>query len=335
MRKVAGPPGYDELAALPLLEGATRSEIEGVAGAMRLELAQAGHVLGREGEPGDVFWLVLTGRVSVTVGTSSGERLLAEAGPGSIIGELALLTGRPRTATVTAIEPCSFLCGRPDAIALLLEIPPVRARLRLLASRRLAEDVRPFRVGLRDGSELLLRPLLATDRDAIDAAIHSLSGQSIRQRFFTAGFPSESLIDYLVDIDYIGHFAWVALAPDTGRGVAVARYVRQPESNQAEMAFTTVDDFQGRGVGSLLLGALGVAAVESMVGELVAYVMEENRAMRAVFAKAGATSSFDDPGVIKVVVEPERAAGLLDADTRRVIAAAVHDVVTAASVALT
>jgi hypothetical protein len=143
------------------------------------------------------------------------------------------------------------------------------------------------------------------------------------------------LVDYLIDIDYVDHFAWVVIDEHQREGVATARFVRGEDRDQAEMAFTTVDRFQGRGAGTFLLGALGVAAAEAGISLLVAHVMEDNRAMRAVFAKTHPKSRFDEPGLVLVEVDPEAAASLIDVDVRRRLADAVHDIVTAASLALT
>lgn len=324
-----------ELGALPLLEGATDDQVRHLAECMSPGRAAPGEVLGREGEPGDVFWLLLEGAVEVTVSTPSGKHRLAEAGPGSIIGELALLRGRPRTATVIAVEACRYLCGRGDAMERLLAIDPVRARIRRLASTRLAQDARPLPWALPDGTRILLRPLLHSDRAALDSALHAMSRESIRRRFFSAVAPSSRLVDYLIDIDYVDHFAWAVLDAPTGEGVGVGRYIRQPGSADAEMAFTTVDRFQGHGIGTFLLGALGVAAREAGLTRLVAYVMEDNLPMRAVFAKAGGHTKYDDPGVVQVTVDPADASALLDPSLQEAIAATVHDVVTAASLALT
>ena len=332
---MAGADGRDELAALPLLAGADSRQIDALIECMRPGQADPGQVLGREGEPGDVFWLLLDGVVAVTVASPAGPRHLADAGPGSIIGELALLRHQPRTATVTAATACRYLSGRHDAMERLLSIDPARQRIRRLASSRLAEDARPVPVRLRSGTEVLIRPLLHSDREALDSALHKLSRESIRRRFFSAGTPSSALVDYLIDVDYVDHFAWVALDANTHEGVGVARYIRQPASSSAEVAFTTVDSMQGQGIGTALLGALGVAGREAALDELVAYVMEDNYAMRAVFAKAGAHTEFDEPGVVRVTVDPARAAALLDPGTDRALASAVHDVVTAASLALT
>lgn len=324
----------DELAALPLLDGAVGAQLDALAECLLERQAQPGEVLGRQGAEGDVFWLILDGIVAVTADTPAGVVRLAEAGRGSIIGELAVLRGRPRTATVTATTACRYLCGGHDAMDRLLAIDPVRLRVRRLVSRRLAEDARPVKVCLRSGSEVLIRPLLPSDRAALDSALHRLSRESIRKRFFSAGAPSTRLVDYLIDIDYVDHFAWTVLDAATHEGMAVARYVRPDTASAAEMAFTTVDRYQGRGIGTLLLGALGVTAVEAGVTELTALVMQDNVAMRAVFAKAGAHSRFDEPGLLKVTIEPARAAALIPSHLAAAIATAVHDVVTAASVAL-
>jgi RimJ/RimL family protein N-acetyltransferase len=209
--------------------------------------------------------------------------------------------------------------------------------MRNLASARVAHDLRPVPANLRDGTPLLLRPLLPEDRRAFTAGVQALSPDSRRRRFFTPAEPSSQLLEYLVDIDYVDHFAWVVLdrrAPDDG--LATARFVRDPDDPKtAEMAFGVADRLQGRGIGTLLLGAVGLPAQEGSVEHLVGHVLEDNTPMRAVLAKAGGRSTFAEPGVVRVEVVPAAAAGLLETGLRREVRSAVHDVVTAASLALT
>lgn len=100
------------------------------------------------------------------------------------------------------------------------------------------------------------------------------------------------------------------------------------------MAFTVTDRFQGRGLGTFLLGALGAAALEAGIPTLFAYTMDDNVAMRTVFAKAGAVSQYDEPGLVHVSLDAAKAAALLESATRLALVASVHDVVTAASLAL-
>ncbi len=322
------------LAGLELLSGATPAQIEALGLLLTPAGAVPGEILGREGEPADNFVLVLDGRVEVTVATSAGPRRLAQAGPGAILGELGLLRQRPRSATFTALTACRLLRGGAEALETLLGIGPVRERLQRIVSHRLAEDLRPVPVPLGGGGAVLLRPLLPTDRAGYEQAVADLSDETVRRRYFSPVRPSPTLLDRLLDIDYVDHFVWAVLTEDGSSGVAAGRYVRQAGTDSAEVAFTTVEQYQGRGVATLLLGALGVAALEAGIGTLSAHVLAENAAMRAVLAKAGAKSEFVEPGVVLSSFESRRAAGVLPAELRERIAAAVHDVVTAGSLAV-
>jgi protein lysine acetyltransferase len=323
------------LAPIPLVEGVEPKRLDEVAASMWLSRARPGEMLAQEGDEGGTFGLLLEGWVEVSRRSSHGSTHLARAGPGSLLGELAVLRRQPRTATLTALTETVLAVGDERALGLLLDTPEVHNRVRLLASARLARDLRPVRATLGDGSVVLVRPLLAEDRDAFDQELHRLSKDSLRRRFFSSAPPLESMVDYLVHIDYVDHFAWVVLDVDHPyQGLATARFVRTAQPEIAEMAFGTADRYQGRGIGTFLLGAIGVAAAEAGITTLVGHVLEDNRPMRAVFAKVEATSRLDEPGVLRVEVEAATAAGLLDDAVRQELASAVHDVVTAASLAL-
>jgi GNAT superfamily N-acetyltransferase len=289
-----------------------------------------------EGDAGDTFAVLLQGEVAVTRKKGAQPELLARAGPGSILGELAVLRQQPRIATVTALTTVVAAFGNAEDLLLLVDHELVLARLRRLASARLAHDVLPVPATLPSGDRVWLRPLLPEDRVDYRAAVESLSADSRRRRFFSAVRPSATLVDHLVDIDFVDHFAWVVVEDGApGAGLATGRYVRDEHGSAvAEVAFGVVDRYQGRGIGTLLLGAVGVAAREAGIGIIYGHVLDDNVSMLAVFAKAGARSSFDEPGVRRVEVKSGRAAALLDPDVSDALRAAVHDVVTAASLAL-
>lgn len=244
-----------------------------------------------------------------------------------------MLRGQPRSATVTTATSAVLASGYAVALQHLLDIPVARERVRRLASSRLAQALTPVEVQLGGSTLVHVRPLLPSDRHAYGQEIHHLSKDSLRSRFFTSGPPSESLLDYLVDIDYVNHFAWVAIPPSGGPGLATARYVRRDNTAQAEMAFETADEFQGRGIGTFLFGALGIAAVEAGITNLRAYTQEDNVAMLKVFSKAGSRTTFGEPGVTVVDADPTAVAGLVPDPLRSRLAQSVHDVVTAASLA--
>jgi CRP-like cAMP-binding protein len=68
-----------------------------------------GAVVFREGDPAGPMFVVQRGEVRITTGPPGGERLLATLGPGEFFGEMAVLTGEPRTATATCAEPSKLL----------------------------------------------------------------------------------------------------------------------------------------------------------------------------------------------------------------------------------
>src|SRR5580692_6366773 len=88
--------------------------------ATRLELAEqlepvhvaAGDVVLRQGDPGDGLFLVVSGRLRISVAAGGAERVLYDVGRGAIIGEIALLSDRPRTATVRAVRDSDLLLLR-------------------------------------------------------------------------------------------------------------------------------------------------------------------------------------------------------------------------------
>ena len=242
----------------------------------------------------------------------------------------------------TATRPCvatgdvQVAIGDADDLDALLAVPGVHARVESLTSRRLAESLRPVIFELRTGDEILLRPLLPADRAAYASAIGALSADSLRRRFLTGGRPNSRIIDYLVDIDYVDHFAWVVQEPARRDEVlGTARFVRlRSDPEKAEVAFEVADDHQGRGIATLLLGAIGVAASSAGVEVLVATVLVDNAPMRAVFDKVGASASFGDPGEIHVEMTPADTAALLEPARRDELDLAVHDIVRAAGLAL-
>jgi SAM-dependent methyltransferase len=88
----------ERLRELPLFAGSAREELQRILNLAKEMKVGKGADLTREGDSGDTFYVILHGTASVTRG---GEKL-ATLGPGSFFGETALLTGGPRTATVTA-----------------------------------------------------------------------------------------------------------------------------------------------------------------------------------------------------------------------------------------
>jgi CRP/FNR family cyclic AMP-dependent transcriptional regulator len=94
----------------------------------------AGKVLMRQGESGAEMFIIAGGRVAVE---RDGKRI-AERGTGDVIGEIALLSESPRTATVTAIEPCRlFVVSHQGFHSLMGELPSFRLGVLESLARRI------------------------------------------------------------------------------------------------------------------------------------------------------------------------------------------------------
>jgi CRP-like cAMP-binding protein len=92
-----------ELARVGLFGALPGETLSKLAGLMRREEVPAGTVIVREGEPGDRFYVLLSGVAGVSQ-SSLGERSVMRAG--EFFGEVALTMHVPRTASVTAMTPC-------------------------------------------------------------------------------------------------------------------------------------------------------------------------------------------------------------------------------------
>jgi len=86
------------LQRVPIFEGLDRRELERIAASMKQRTFHAGDTVTTEGQGGVGFFVIQDGEARVTIGGADRRRL----GPGDYFGEVALLTDRPRTATIKA-----------------------------------------------------------------------------------------------------------------------------------------------------------------------------------------------------------------------------------------
>ena len=129
------------LRQVPLFAGLTDRAIAAVArGADDLRFGE-GETLVREGEEGDAFLILVTGRAAVTKGGAA----IRTLDRGDFLGEIALLGGGARTATVTAATPVEALCVRREVFLRLYdESPAIRFGILDELTRRLRQDAEPL-----------------------------------------------------------------------------------------------------------------------------------------------------------------------------------------------
>ncbi|MEX2280507.1 MAG: GNAT family N-acetyltransferase [Acidimicrobiia bacterium] len=140
---------------------------------------------------------------------------------------------------------------------------------------------------LKDGSHIQLRPVTPDDKPLIADGFSRLSARARYLRFLA---PSDRLssrqLAYLAEVDHHDHVAWGALDGDAAAGVG--RWVRlEADPSTADVAITVLDDYQGRGIGRLLLQVLAVSARARGVGVLHFDVLAENEPMKGLLASVG------------------------------------------------
>jgi GNAT superfamily N-acetyltransferase len=173
---------------------------------------------------------------------------------------------------------------------------------------RVALPGEEVRASLRDGKPVVLRPIRPDDKALLVDGFDRLSEESRLRRFMAPIHElSTKQLAYLTEVDHVDHVALLAEPPHTG--VGVGRYVRiAAEPDVAEAALTVVDDHQGLGLGTLLLGVLAGAARAGGITRFRAYAMEDNAPVRAFMESLGAHPAFDSPGVLRmdIPIDPDR-----------------------------
>ena len=135
---------------------------------------------------------------------------------------------------------------------------------------------------------IALRPLRHGERQPVLDVFAGLSERSRRLRFLGSK-PRllERDVEWLVDVGCCGREAVVAVDPDTGAFVGLARFVQDEGAPEAEVAFEVVDAWQGNGIGRQLLAELAVKARRQGILRLRALVARENRAALALVRGVG------------------------------------------------
>jgi RimJ/RimL family protein N-acetyltransferase len=156
---------------------------------------------------------------------------------------------------------------------------------------------------LGDGRRVIIRALKPNDESDMLDAVGKMSNASLQRRFFGAKrhFSENEKVFYL-NPDFSNHAALVVTIDDGTRIKIIAggRFV-VVQPGCAEIALAVVDEFQGQGVGTILMHHLTLLARESQLSELIAEVLPENVAMLKIFEKSGlAVTTRRHAGVVHV-----------------------------------
>jgi RimJ/RimL family protein N-acetyltransferase len=143
-----------------------------------------------------------------------------------------------------------------------------------------------FDATLADGGHARVRPIRPEDADAHRAFFGHQSHASRHSRFFgTKVAISAAEVTHFTTVDYHDRMAFVAFLGE--EMIAVGRYERLENGNEAEVAFAVADDQQRRGLATLVLKYLASYARDHGITRFSADTLSENRPMLEVFRAAG------------------------------------------------
>ena len=181
---------------------------------------------------------------------------------------------------------------------------------------------------LRDGSTLAVRPIRPEDEADLARFFTDLSMESRVFRFFMAIANADALAKKLVDVDYRTRYGLVAVAGAERQIIGHAMYV-ETGPRKAELALAVADVYQGRGLGTILLGQLAEAAKGAGIDVLEAMVRPENHLMIKVLRESGfPITARSEPGELHfelpTALTPEALRQFEDRERIAAVAAVSH-----------
>jgi acetyltransferase len=154
-----------------------------------------------------------------------------------------------------------------------------------------------FELSLRDGTPVIVRPLIEEDRPLVAEAYRRLSPEARYQRFWTrtGEMIGDKMLDRLIQQDPLKHVTWALLDPARAfPGVGGASWWRDAaDPRQAEISAMVLDGDQKRGIGTLLLAVMWLTAFRAGLEYLVAYTLADNRLAANWMRDCGAQGSWD------------------------------------------
>ena len=154
-------------------------------------------------------------------------------------------------------------------------------------------DVREYKAHetLKDGKSVIVRAIRPDDKTTILQGIGLFSDDSLYKRFHGAKTSlTNQELKYFTEIDYLHHVALLAVLKDNDQAIGGGRFIAYDVAlppRSAELALAVADDFQGLGVGSVVLKHLIHNAREIGFKIFEADVLVGNSAMIRVFEKSG------------------------------------------------
>ena len=139
-----GAGGGNQIVVSPLFKDFSVDELVAVIHGLNLITFEAGDIILTEGDPGDSMYMLTAGTVKAVKRNAAGRQVAVnELSEGAFFGEISILTGQPRSATVVATSHCELLeLDRPTLDSIVATHPHVRDVLEQFSKERLANQPR-------------------------------------------------------------------------------------------------------------------------------------------------------------------------------------------------
>ncbi|MCK4560129.1 MAG: cyclic nucleotide-binding domain-containing protein [Calditrichia bacterium] len=128
---------------VPIFRMLGKESIDFIIERLKFRTYDANHTICKIGDPGDTMYIIISGGVDIIIQDQEGnEQVVASSGSGDYFGEMALLTGEPRSATVRTTEPSEmFLLVQKDFDVILEKFPSISLSMSKVVSKRLRETL--------------------------------------------------------------------------------------------------------------------------------------------------------------------------------------------------
>ena len=309
------------LRSMDLFSDLDDSELSKIARLLKEHKVSENEVIFNQGDPGDGLYIILQGRVRIATTDSFGrERVLAFYGPGEFFGDMAVLTGAPRSASASVSADGRLLQLRKDDFDVLVatNVGVMRAMMRVMVERQAAMNTRVTQeVGATQGDVRGQVTVLFSPRGG--------AGQTVLATNLGVAL-AELTPDRVVAVDLdllFGHMALLLdLVPRTGLAAITPAAIRALDRDNLAYYLTKHPESSLR----VLSGTLRPEESELVTGEHVRAIIEQLR-RQFVHIVVDAGSRFSEPCLaaietadqVVVVTTPEASAGRATQETQRVL----------------
>lgn len=251
----------DQISHVEMLHSLSPSEVQAMIPLLRPLSADPGTMLCREGDPGDAMFMIVEGEADIY----KGPQLMAMLGPGEMFGEMALLTGEERSASVVARTPMQlYELDKIDFDVMLTRSPHLASGLSRILARRLRETTQSTARARSKSDDHWRQKVL--DSVEIDFPLSEQQIQQIAKSSTPVAILVGTLLDNIPEALVIGFHAGSGQL--SGSFLMAVFISNIPEALSSSVGMKQAGTSAGR-ILALWLGAVILSGLSAMAGSLL------------------------------------------------------------------